>query len=490
MSIIPPNQHQQRTTRKKDEEADAFMRLADKEIVGCITDIGIPFGVPDLQKPNPLQVQMIFEWFAELLLNATRETVEPAMRAAAEDVCGEYGDVLMPPDTRNLMGFYVSLRRLLLECGITDFSFMDLYKPTHDRLVKIFSYLINFVRFRESQTAIIDSHFNKAEQTKARIEGLYGDNQDMEARLDDMKRNRQAMKALVVEKERRNEDLKKRLLELRRNQEKVAARLEEAKAKKGELAEQLEEKTAAKITVKQESSKLRPYVQQSASALQASLTELSNTLSSDKAHIDSLDRRARALQTSTDSFTVVSTDVASCIKLLDEVSAELQKEEDENSKKTRQKDALLERRTDVQEVERAETMLQRQLAKWVERTEKLREQANQKAQEAKRKMDELENLHRTLKQERTEKGSDIEKRRVRIEQTEKKVSQQISHMLIYCQLANDLRRCKISRRLSRTRFTMLMMSILRWRPTSSCILQRWSRRSNGYTVWTTFYCVL
>ncbi len=57
----------------------------------------------------------------------------------------------MPVDTRNLMGFYVSLRRLLLECQITDFNFMDLYKPTHERLVKIFSYLINFVRFRESQ---------------------------------------------------------------------------------------------------------------------------------------------------------------------------------------------------------------------------------------------------------------------------------------------------------------------------------------------------
>ena len=47
-------------------------------------------------------------------MNATRETVEPAMRAAAEDVCGEYVDIISP-DTRNLMGFFVSLRRLLLE---------------------------------------------------------------------------------------------------------------------------------------------------------------------------------------------------------------------------------------------------------------------------------------------------------------------------------------------------------------------------------------
>lgn len=427
MSIIPPGQQQsrnQRTQRSKREETKAAMRLPDHEIVGCITDIGIPFAVSDLQKPNPTQVQMIFEWFAELLLNATRETVDPAMRAAALDIAGDHGDMLFPSDTRNLMGFYVSLRRLLLKCGLEDedFSFADLYKPTHARLVDIFSHLINFVRFRESQTTTIDEHFNKGEQTKTRIETLYGENQDMDARLEEMRVNRSQMEALVTEKTRRNEALKKRLLELRRNQERVAARLEEAKTRKGELAAQLEEKTAQKLNVRQESAKLRPYVLQSASSLQASLTELSNTLSSDKAHIDSLDRRARALQTSTDSFSVVSTDVASCIKLLDEISVELQKEEEENSRKTKQKDALLERRTDVQDVERAESLLQRQLAKWVERTDKLREQANAKAQEAKRKMEELEGVHRKLKQERTEKGNDIEKRRVRIEQTEKKVS--------------------------------------------------------------------
>ena len=50
-------------------------------------------------------------------MNATRETVEPAMRAAAEDVCGEHLEIV-PPDTRNLMGFYVSLRKLLVEARL------------------------------------------------------------------------------------------------------------------------------------------------------------------------------------------------------------------------------------------------------------------------------------------------------------------------------------------------------------------------------------
>lgn len=418
MSILPTQQ--QSRTRKKEEEADAFMRLSEKEIVGCITDIGINFTIADLQKPNPVQVQMIFEWFAELLLNATRDVIEPAMRVGAEEVCGEYSDII-PPDTRNLMGFYVSLRRLLLECGINDFCFADLYRPTRERLIRIFSYLINFVRFRESQTSIIDEHFNRAETTKTRIETLYGDNQDKEAQLEEMRHRRKAMEAQVREKTMRNEELKQKLLELRRNQEKVAARLEEAKIKKNELATALEDKTAAKIAMKQESQKLRPYVQQSPAALQSSLHELGQTLANDRAHIDALDRRARALQTSANSFSVVSTDVASCIKMLDDIATELGKEEEENSKNSRQREALSERGNNVRAVEKEEIALQRQLARWNERTEKLREQTAAKANDAKEKMEELRATHKQLTEERTEKSKEMERRRVRIEQTEKKV---------------------------------------------------------------------
>jgi kinetochore protein Nuf2 len=86
----------------------------DKEIAGCINDIGIPFTTADLAKPNPQQIQMVFEWFAELLMNVTRETVEPGMHAAADEICGDYPDIV-PNETRNLMGFFISIRRLLSE---------------------------------------------------------------------------------------------------------------------------------------------------------------------------------------------------------------------------------------------------------------------------------------------------------------------------------------------------------------------------------------
>ncbi len=363
---------------------------------------------------------MVFEHLGELLMNATRDSIDPAMRAAAEDICGDYVEIV-PSDTRNLMGFFVSLRRLLVECGVHDFSFSDLVRPTHDRLVKIFSYTINFVRFRESQTATIDENFNKAESTKARIENLYVENQDMEQRLMELKRNHSAMENAAKEKKMRNEELKTRLIELKRGQERVAEQLERAKADKSRSQALLEEKTEKVIRSRQESEKLRPYVQQSPAALQASLTELSDNLTRDKGQIDMLERRSRALQTSSDTFTVVHNDVQSCVKVLEEISVELQKEEEEDVRAARNRDALAERTNNVREVEQNEKLLQRQLTKMEERTEELRKKHKEREDTAKAKMNELRGVQRLLKEERGEKGAEMDRRRMRIEQTEKKV---------------------------------------------------------------------
>lgn len=288
-------------------------------------------------------------------------------------------------------------------------------------MARTFSYIINFVRFRESQTATIDEYFNKAETTKARIETLYLENQDMEARLDEMKRKRKGMEALAKEKTERNEQLKARLLELKRGQEHISERSERAKNEKGRLTAQLEEKTEKCLNIRQESEKLRPYVLQSPAALQSNLTELSENLAKDRSRIDTLEKRTRALQTSTDTFGVVFNDVNSCTKVLEEVSNELQKEDEENLKATKRRDALSERGNNVREVERHEAMLQRQLKRWLERTDAVRNSSKEKTDAAKTKMEELRGVHRQLTEERAEKGREMERRRVRIEQTEKKV---------------------------------------------------------------------
>lgn len=48
-------------------------------------------------------------------MNTTRDVVAPAMRAAAEDICGGDVDRVFTSDTRDLVGFFTVMRKLLRE---------------------------------------------------------------------------------------------------------------------------------------------------------------------------------------------------------------------------------------------------------------------------------------------------------------------------------------------------------------------------------------
>ncbi|KAK0665014.1 putative kinetochore protein nuf2 [Lasiodiplodia hormozganensis] len=409
--------------RGRQQEEDSFMTLPDREIASCISDIGINFSIADLQKPNPQQIQKVFEWFAELLMNTTREVVAPAMKAAADDMAGEdLADRIFTPDTRDLMGFFVIMRKLLMECGIHDFTFQDLYKPTRERLVKIFSYIINFIRFRESQTTVIDEHFNKSERTKLRIEQLYNENQDKENHLQELERSRKTTETQMAAKEKKQKELKQRLLDLKMDQEKVVERLEMVKEEQRRLKELLENKTEQTMNVRQDAAKLRPYTTQSPAVLEASLKDLNTNLAADRAAIDALDRRGRALQTSTETFTAVAKDVDDCTRLLGDLAQDIKQEQEELAKADRHRQALSERSNNVRDVERQEKLLTKQLANLNARTEKLRKNADDKAEAARVRMEELKAVHKKLAEERGEKSREMERRRVRIEQTEKKMT--------------------------------------------------------------------
>ena len=396
------------------------MFLSDSEIAGCISDIGIPFSTLDLSKPNPQQIQRVFEWFAELLMNTTRESVSPAMRAAAEDICGPYAEIFSA-DTRDLMGFFLVLRKLLNECGIQDFTFQDLYKPTRERLVKIFSMIINFIRFRESQTNIIDEHFNKSEQTKQRIEQLYSENQDAEDRVRDLEQNRRAAEAAIEKKHARIDELTRIIKKLKNDSDQLQEKHDRMRAEQQRLKDMLAQKIEQNMQTQQAVHKLRPYTEQSPAELEKSLQDLSNSLNSDRAQIDNLDRRARALQTSGEAFTTVTADIQTCTGLLQELKRELAAEEAMHGATTKGRDALSERSNNVRDVERQEKRLQKQLQNVQERTTNLRKTVEERRKEEQRKMEELRRIGDEIRRDRGDNSREMERRRIRIEQTEKKM---------------------------------------------------------------------
>jgi kinetochore protein Nuf2 len=360
-----------------------------------------------------------------------------------------------------------------LQCSIDDFAFSDLYRPTYARVTKILSYVINFVRFRESHTAIIDKHFDEAERTKLRVQQLYADKENLEAQLARMQQQRAAVDKANKDKEQQLSELKPKLRQLDTMKDKLQVELKKGEGDLERLRGSYESRATALDELREEATKLKPYTLQKPETLESNLRELNATLATEKSQIELLERRPRALQTSFDAFNTVSTDIQSLTRLLTDLSSDLQKEEDEQSKAARHRDALSERVSSVEDVERQERMMQKQLDGIQTRTEKLRRGAEEKSEGARLKMEELQGSHSTLARERGEKSREVERRRVRIEQVEKKVYSQHEMFIVHANLL--LYRWLISKNKLNSKYRLRGRNMSRWNHIFVSTSMRWSK---------------
>lgn len=268
---------------------------------------------------------------------------------------------------------------------------------------------------------MIDKHFDEAERTKLRVQQLYSEKENLEARLIQLQRERVSVDRANKEKEQQFAELGPNLKRLIEKKDRLQIDWNRAQAELDRMKQVYEEHATTLDNLRDEAMRLKPYTLQKPETLEANLRELNATLAAERSQIEFLERRTRALQTSTDSFATASGDIQSLHRLLTDLSADLQKEEEEASKASRHRDALSERVTNVEDVERQERMMQKQLEGIQSRTEKLRRGAEEKSEGAKGRMEELRGVHGELVKERGERSREVERRRVRIEQVEKKV---------------------------------------------------------------------
>ena len=392
----------------------------------------------DLKKPSPQKIQLVFEMFADLLMGVRKETVGPVLNAAAQQVL-EFPET--QTDSHTLMAFYVSLSQLMLECGIEDFTFTDLAKPDSMRLTRILSYVINFTRFREERANIIDEHFGKAQKAKEKIEQLYFENEDLNNRLQELKMQRLKEEPMIKKAKEVLSALVADLETLRKKQETLTNDFDKLKQSKASHRQTLvclfssilitclrlwlndlqEDRQYLKVKTQQENNKIRPYIVDSPQKLQQVITDMANSLSTEKAAHDSLERKSRSLQTSADSFAIVEQDVAGCIKVMEEVEQELIKEEETSRRVSRHTEILTAKQTEVHEVERSEKRLSRQLDNATDKLRRARQTGEVKAKAAQERMLELKKDYGVLSLERSDRDKEMERKKICIERIEKEM---------------------------------------------------------------------
>lgn len=206
-------------------------RQSDAEILDCLQELGIQFGPSDLLQPTPIRVFSVFENFADQLMSVRKETIEPLVRAGAEDM--EYPEGLY--DAGMLTVFFQNLNTLMTECGVLDFTLNDFQQPRSDRLKFILSCIINFLRFRTDRNELIQSYYVKGEQARERAEQLYDENEQLKQRILELKALREKEAPAVAQAQETNSQLTEDLRSLKKMQVQISEESDKWKAEKNKL---------------------------------------------------------------------------------------------------------------------------------------------------------------------------------------------------------------------------------------------------------------
>lgn len=407
---------------------DIFPLLDFKEISVCLQGCDFTASEELLNRPTTQYIQSLFEQILDSFLGISTHNLGPALAAAAEragvnqsalDFGGSATDI--QADARMTLVLQRSIYRFMVDCGIDDFSIMDIVKPEPQRLRRLLSAVVNFARFREEHMGDCEDLVLKSERDAAEFRDIMDEHEKLTAKVAELEQESQNSQERIKEMEAHNTAVEVELRQLKKVQEQLTLEHGSYKQEKARLVSKLEDQSFLIVEGRKENDKIRPYIVESPEILHKINSDMSASLASDKAALEAAEHRARALEISVESFRSIENDVRKCIKVVEECEVELQREDEAMKKLMRLQELYEQRKLDSQELDRRIQQLERQVASAEERIERARNQADQKRKAAQQKMSDLRDTFATLQAERSVHDQDMDKKRSYINMTEQKV---------------------------------------------------------------------
>lgn len=349
----------------------------------------------------------------------------PALQAAAEtagvnmsaaDFGGSTADIQV--DARMTLVLQRSIYRFMVDCGIDDFSIMDIVKPEPQRLRRLLSAVVNFARFREEHMGDCEDLVQRSEQNAENFRNLMGEHEDLLQKVSDLEQASENSQERVKEMEAHNTQVEGELRQLKKVQEQLTLEHGSYKQEKTRLVSKLEDQSFLIVEGRKENDKIRPYIVESPEILHKINNDLSASLAADRSALETTERRARLLEISAESFRSIEHELRSCIKVIEECDIELSRKDEAIKKQTRLQELYEQRKLDSQELDRRLQQLERQIVSAEERIERARNQAESKRKAAQQKMSDLRDTFSTLQAERSVHDQDMDKKRSYIASTE------------------------------------------------------------------------
>ncbi|KAK3610723.1 hypothetical protein CHS0354_028117 [Potamilus streckersoni] len=210
-----------------------FPVLPLEDLVESFKSMNIRLDENDFKKPNPTRWR---DLYASILSTLTECPTESFLKQIAPNADFEYIELF--EDAIPQMHLVIALQRVLVPCGIHNFTFADLVDPKPKQLIKICSAVLNYYRFRESRRQKVMMLLEESERSKDQYESLLKHNKDLKEKVAHLKAEKEKQEPEILKVQEQIDEVARKMQENHRQQ----ASLQKST---GELKLSLAEKRAA-----------------------------------------------------------------------------------------------------------------------------------------------------------------------------------------------------------------------------------------------------
>eukprot|EP00281_Chroomonas_sp_CCMP1168_P000577 CAMPEP_0206266474 /NCGR_PEP_ID=MMETSP0047_2-20121206/30593_1 /ASSEMBLY_ACC=CAM_ASM_000192 /TAXON_ID=195065 /ORGANISM="Chroomonas mesostigmatica_cf, Strain CCMP1168" /LENGTH=421 /DNA_ID=CAMNT_0053694529 /DNA_START=15 /DNA_END=1280 /DNA_ORIENTATION=- len=382
-----------------------------------MSELGCTLSDEQLAKPNPEHITRVMEQLLDLFMGFSAEE-NAQIKFSGMDA---FDFPELHEYSIGQLAFNRSIMRLMHASGVHDFSLKDIQKPEYKRLLKLFSAVINFAKFREEKVGAYEEYVERTESLVQEKEVVDNKFEALTEQLHYLRAQRKQELPLITELEEDNQRMEDQIKALNVEQGAIKAKIHEIKQLRQATSDKRDHDQFTLLNVKAEVSKLQGLVVRSPEKAKKDIKDMGSQLEGDKELLIEMDTKLQSLRRKIDGLLKTEKDMGKLTKHLREAEECLGRLKAANKETKRLQGVMAEMKGQIEELDVQEHSLKRQANTTASRSAELESKQRLKREAAEREMERWKQMQQAADKENSHIQIQVDKMEDEARMLEKKM---------------------------------------------------------------------
>ncbi|GMM37688.1 kinetochore-associated Ndc80 complex subunit [Saccharomycopsis crataegensis] len=395
---------------------DFFPLLSFKEIAVCLESCNINVTEENLSRPTSQFTQHLFNDLIPPEFLSTKLNKKLEKFREQTNLGDEFNDV---SQSLPIIALQRELYEFMKVCGISDFNFLDIYKPDSYRLSRILSAIVNFARFKYERSNDYQELIDVSEQFLIKRNQLIDENTQLMRNIETIENKHQnKSKEKISEINDYQAKIQRDLKELKSIQDKLSQEHLNYKQKRNELIGEIELQNENIINTTRENDEIDALINKidlkNPENTKNEINDLKKELANLKIKLTNIEDKDRKIQVTIDSIKLIGNDIESLINLKKNIKNELRTSNEQQLKLTKYNDAKDYKNSELINLNKKIQQVQQQIDNVNEKIARYSNQRQEKMIKNTDKMKALQEEYTKLMLEKKNKDKEVNEKHAKL----------------------------------------------------------------------------